>query len=48
MTPGAYAKGQVILDGINIYDKSVDPVSIKRRIGNGFSKTQPFSNDEYL
>ena len=38
MTPGAYAKGQVILDGINIYDKSVDPVSIKRRIGMVFQK----------
>ena len=29
MTPGAYAKGQVILDGINIYDKKVDPESSK-------------------
>jgi phosphate transport system ATP-binding protein len=42
MTPGAYAKGQVILDGINIYDKSVDPVSIKRRIGMVFQKPNPF------
>jgi phosphate transport system ATP-binding protein len=42
MTPGAYAKGQVILDSINIYDKSVDPVSIKRRIGMVFQKPNPF------
>jgi phosphate transport system ATP-binding protein len=42
MTPGAYAKGQVILDGMNIYDKSVDPVSIKRRIGMVFQKPNPF------
>jgi len=42
MTPGAYAKGQVILDGINIYDKSVDPVSIKSRIGMVFQKPNPF------
>jgi phosphate transport system ATP-binding protein len=42
MTPGAYAKGQVILDGTNIYDKSVDPVIIKRRIGMVFQKPNPF------
>jgi phosphate transport system ATP-binding protein len=42
MTPGAYAKGQVILDGINIYDKKVDPVIIKRRIGMVFQKPNPF------
>ena len=42
MTPGAKAKGQVILDGIDIYDKSVDPVIIKRRIGMVFQKPNPF------
>jgi phosphate transport system ATP-binding protein len=42
MTPGAYAKGRVILDGTNIYDKSVDPVIIKRRIGMVFQKPNPF------
>ncbi len=42
MTPGAKAQGQVILDGINIYDKSIDPVIIKRRIGMVFQKPNPF------
>ena len=43
MTPGAGARGQVILDGINIYDnKTVDPVIIKRRIGMVFQKPNPF------
>lgn len=43
MTPGAYVKGQVILDGsVDIYDKSVDPVVIKRRIGMVFQKPNPF------
>lgn len=42
MTPGAKAKGQVVLDGIDIYDKSVDPVIIKRRIGMVFQKPNPF------
>lgn len=42
MTPGASAKGQVILDGVDIYDDKVDPVSIKRRIGMVFQKPNPF------
>ncbi len=42
MTPGAAAKGQVIVDDVDIYDKRVDPVSIKRRIGMVFQKPNPF------
>ncbi|HJS83111.1 MAG TPA: phosphate ABC transporter ATP-binding protein PstB, partial [Nitrososphaera sp.] len=42
MTPGAAAKGSVILDDTDIYDKKVDPVVIKRRIGMVFQKPNPF------
>ncbi len=42
MTPGATTKGNVILDNIDIYDKRVDPVVIKRRIGMVFQKPNPF------
>ena len=42
MTPDAKAKGSVILDGLDIYDKAVDPVTIKRRIGMVFQKPNPF------
>jgi phosphate transport system ATP-binding protein len=42
MTPNAKAKGSVILDGLDIYDKAVDPVTIKRRIGMVFQKPNPF------
>lgn len=42
MTPGASAKGQVILDGMDIYEDGVDPVTIKRRIGMVFQKPNPF------
>jgi phosphate transport system ATP-binding protein len=42
MTPGATANGIVILDNIDIYDKRVDPVVIKRRIGMVFQKPNPF------
>ena len=42
MTPGARAEGRVIVDGVNIYDKSIDPVIIRRRIGMVFQKPNPF------
>lgn len=42
MTPGARAKGQVILDGMDMYDARVDPVTIKRRIGMVFQNPNPF------
>jgi phosphate transport system ATP-binding protein len=42
MTPGASAKGQVILDGMDMYEARVDPVTIKRRIGMVFQKPNPF------
>ena len=43
MTPGAAAKGQVVIDNdTDIYDKAVDPVIIKRRIGMVFQKPNPF------
>ncbi|MBV9178684.1 MAG: phosphate ABC transporter ATP-binding protein [Nitrososphaeraceae archaeon] len=42
MTPGAAAKGQVVVDGVDIYNKAVDPVIIKRRIGMVFQKPNPF------
>lgn len=42
MTPNAKAKGSIILDGLDIYDNAVDPVTIKRRIGMVFQKPNPF------
>ena len=42
MTAGAAVKGSVMLDNVDIYDKSVDPVTIKRRMGMVFQKPNPF------
>jgi phosphate transport system ATP-binding protein len=42
MTLGAAAKGRVVIDDIDIYDKAVDPVIIRRRIGMVFQKPNPF------
>jgi len=40
--PGATAQGKVILQGKNIYDVTVDPVLIRRKIGMVFQKPNPF------
>jgi phosphate transport system ATP-binding protein len=42
MTSGATTRGHVFLDNVDIYDKKVDPVVIKRRIGMVFQKPNPF------
>jgi phosphate transport system ATP-binding protein len=42
MTTGATAQGQVLVDNVDIYEKKVDPVIIKRRIGMVFQKPNPF------
>lgn len=42
MTAGAAVKGSVLLDQVDIYDRSVDPVLIKRRMGMVFQKPNPF------
>ncbi|MCK4267228.1 MAG: phosphate ABC transporter ATP-binding protein, partial [Actinomycetia bacterium] len=40
--PGARMKGCVLLDDEDIYKPTVDPVSIRRRIGMVFQKPNPF------
>jgi phosphate transport system ATP-binding protein len=42
ITPSSRSKGQVIIDGIDIYDRNIDHVIIKRRIGMVFQKPNPF------
>jgi phosphate transport system ATP-binding protein len=40
--PGAYATGRVLLDGRDVYDASLDVVSVRRAIGMVFQKPNPF------
>ena len=40
--PGAYATGDVRLDGVDIYAPEVDVVSVRRSIGMVFQKPNPF------
>jgi len=42
LTPGAKVAGKILLDGEDIYDENVDPVTIRRRIGMVFQKPNPF------
>jgi phosphate transport system ATP-binding protein len=42
ITPGARAEGTVRLDGVDVYDRRVDPVVLRRRVGMVFQKPNPF------
>ncbi|MFN7952964.1 MAG: phosphate ABC transporter ATP-binding protein PstB [bacterium] len=42
MVPGARFAGTVELDGCNIYDRGMDPVELRRRVGMVFQKPNPF------
>jgi phosphate transport system ATP-binding protein len=40
--PGATVDGEVLLDGEDIYEPSVDPVEVRRTIGMVFQRPNPF------
>ena len=40
--PGARAEGRVLLEGLDVYDPSVDVVAVRRAIGMVFQKPNPF------
>ena len=40
--PGAYAEGQMLLDGEDIYGAGVDPVTIRSEVGMVFQRPNPF------
>jgi phosphate transport system ATP-binding protein len=42
LVPGAYAQGNVVLDGQDIYASDVDPVSVRRQVGMVFQAPNPF------
>jgi phosphate transport system ATP-binding protein len=42
LIPGCRVKGEVHLDGRNIYGPGVDPVEVRRRVGMVFQKSNPF------
>jgi phosphate transport system ATP-binding protein len=40
-------EGEVIIDGINIYDKDIDVVNLRKKIGMIFQKSNPFAKSVY-
>jgi phosphate transport system ATP-binding protein len=42
VVPEASASGKVMLDSQDIYDRDVDPVRVRRRVGMVFQKANPF------
>ncbi|KEF42815.1 MAG: phosphate ABC transporter ATP-binding protein [Cyanobium sp. CACIAM 14] len=47
LIPGCTLKGRVIFDQHDLYDKRVDPVEVRRRIGMVFQKPNPFPKSIY-
>ncbi len=41
-TPGAHVKGQVLLQGTDIYTGKMDPVEVRSHVGMVFQKPNPF------
>jgi phosphate transport system ATP-binding protein len=43
----ARVEGNVLLDGVNIYDKQVDVVELRKKVGMIFQKSNPFPKSIY-
>jgi len=42
LIPGSHAEGKIFLDKLNIYDPSVDVVTLRKNVGIVFQKPNPF------
>jgi phosphate transport system ATP-binding protein len=47
LVEGARVVGQILYHGVNLYDRQVDPVEVRRRIGMVFQKPNPFPKSIY-
>jgi phosphate transport system ATP-binding protein len=47
LIPGASMSGEVLYHGVDLFDKKVDPVEVRRRIGMVFQKPNPFPKSIY-
>ncbi len=47
LIPSVRTEGQVLFGGANIYEREVDPVEVRRRIGMVFQKPNPFPKSIY-
>jgi phosphate transport system ATP-binding protein len=42
LVPSYHSEGKILLDGQDLFSKSVDPVAVRRRVGMVFQKPNPF------
>ncbi len=47
LIPLTRVEGEVLVDGVNIYDKNTDVVSLRRKVGMVFQKSTPFPKSIY-
>jgi phosphate transport system ATP-binding protein len=47
LVPTAWAEGEVLFNGQNIYQNGIDPVEVRRHIGMVFQKPNPFPKSIY-
>lgn len=47
LIPSVKIAGEMLVEGINIYDKNVDVVNIRKKIGMVFQKSNPFPKSIY-
>jgi phosphate transport system ATP-binding protein len=43
LIPGVKITGEILIDGFNIYDKDVDAVNLRKKVGMVFQKSNPFA-----
>lgn len=43
LIPGVRIKGEILIDGLNIYQKKIDVVNLRKKIGMVFQKSNPFA-----
>jgi phosphate transport system ATP-binding protein len=44
---GVKIEGKILIDGINIYDKNIDVVTLRKKVGMVFQKSNPFAKSIY-
>ena len=42
LVPHAVLKGEVLVDGLNIYERNVDLVTLRKKVGMVFQRSNPF------
>lgn len=47
LIPGAHIEGRITFQGQDLYDRTLDPVELRRRIGMVFQKPNPFPKSIY-